>query len=262
MSADADELARLRRRAYGPGVTAEERATAAAALGSLAAQSLLESENARKAEADAARAELPVIANSETSGQLLVAEQVSIGAGAEAGAGAAGSDGDGRPRHSVAAIWVVPIVVVALGLGALGALAGTGQLGLQPTSDARSESPTPTPSADPIVEPSLGDLDAVDKLFASEYELSDVYPDSEILAASFIHPEDVRFLVKKMVGVDEVRIWAAKTHPGELCLLAIIDTDGMSATSCTSREEFAKYGIAFGANDVFVSWNGSRVIFG
>ncbi|MEO7147838.1 MAG: hypothetical protein ABIW81_03075, partial [Terrimesophilobacter sp.] len=114
----------------------------------------------------------------------------------------------------------------------------------------------------PVVEQPRGDLEAADSWFLGEQGPQDIYPDTSQLDASHIDPASVRFMVKQVEGADVVSVWVAKNHAGELCLIANIGSDGMTASSCATREDFARDGLAFGANNILVSWDGNGVTVG
>ncbi|MEO7147943.1 MAG: hypothetical protein ABIX09_08675, partial [Terrimesophilobacter sp.] len=128
MSGATDEIARLRRVAYGPGATAEERTAAEAALRAMSI-------------ADKAHLEAVVVDASGSPASVLAHQE------AEA------TDEPPERESGLRPIWLIPIVVAAIGVGTVGALGATGQLGIGTVPAVPSGSPTSQPT---VESPTLG----------------------------------------------------------------------------------------------------------
>lgn len=235
MSGSSDEIARLRRVAYGPGATAGERVEAEAALRALSV-------------ADHAHLEPVVVDASEPPASVLAPQEVEA------------MDEPPERAPGIRPFWLIPIVVAAIGVGAVGALGATGQLG----NLAASPTPSPTVVASPPLTdvsgaPDAGDLKAADRWFEGEPGPLDVYPFPDQLELAHVDPANVRFMAMEKVGAVVVSAWAAKNAAGEFCLIAVLDAEGSTASSCIGRDDFARRGLAFGANDIMVSWDGNGV---
>ncbi len=237
-----DDSESLRRIAYGPDATGEERAAAEAAL--------------RDAERLAVRGSVAVSttvdADTDVAGGI---ESVPRERQADVA-----RDND-RPR-GIRRACLILIIVAAIGVGALGSFAVTGLLGNQPASIAPSEQPSIPPLNQGEVGGRLvGDLGSVDRLFNGAPGPKDVFPDAALLEKSFIDPTNVRFLLSAQAekAEDDFRMWAAKNRADEVCLIIVMGDGDMTGRSCVSRADFRRDGLAFGANQFRVSWNGVSV---
>lgn len=239
----------LRRIAYGPDATAEERAEAASALRQLDEAKREEAES--EADPRAAAAESRPILSEELSQVKASAERASDDGVEE------DEESPSFWRRSIRVAWLVPIVVGSI---AVGYAASIGPLNAMrnPQNSALSASPTP-PSAEPTDVPDAnvksGDLAAADSWFDRPYRASDTFPNAAALHQFGINAEDVRIAVN---GGEKGSVWVGRTE-GELCLVLADPTDGTSASSCNKRDKFAEFGIAFGSTNLGASWYGREV---
>lgn len=167
--------------------------------------------------------------------------------------------GQSAPRRGIRLGWLIPIAVASIALGAVGALGVTGQIG-GPPFVARTASPTVAPAGEPTGEfPPYGDLDSADALFDTEPRPKDAYPYPDPMKPYDIELTDVRFVA---TPDDDISVWVAKNDANELCLFFADARDDTHGGSCSTREDFENFGVAFGANDLRLSWDGRIVMIG
>ncbi len=223
----------LRRVAYGPDATAEERAVAASALRELdeqarvAREALRASAVAKGTELDDTELDEPVEASGEGSGHLA-------------------DDDDGELplwQRRIRIGWLIPIAIGSLLLGVFGAV-GT-------SSQFRGPDPVPAASDGGAVgEATPGDLKAADEWFTAPYLAMDYYPGPAVLNSYGIDQLDVRFS-----GGNGA--WVARTESA-LCLLAV-NYDSERGARCVSRAEFGRSGITLSVGDLTFDWRGKDV---
>lgn len=241
-----DDRERLRRIAYGPDATTEERVAA-------------ETELRQLDHAD-------VASRADTIQDATVEGHPPPGIGGNAGATSADDDDDDETEHhdhetepslwgrSIRVAWLIPIVVGSLVIGYLASLGGfDAMVGAQTTSGTGSPTPSANPSGEQDVNLHLGDLDAADSWFDRPYSESDAFPDASALESYGISAGDVRIAAGTS---DKVGAWVARAE-GLLCLIMANTVEGSSASSCTDRDRFAKTGIR-----LFSSGSGSATWFG
>ena len=248
MSETSDEVARLRRRAYGPGATADERAKATAALRLLAQQSLIEANVETDAEADASRAELSVTANADAAGPPLATEPTGVAAGEK------------RSGRRVAAIWLGPIVAGSLVLGAVGFGLLSQQVGNLSGVDVPTPSLSPTPGS-PASESGLplsgpGDLAAADAWFDSAATARDTFPMVELLRSTEVSPTSVRL---GAVAGPEFSVWVGQKDNGDLCLLAVDFSTQQGGSGCIDRAGFEQSGLNLSMPSGGATWSGQEI---
>ncbi len=245
--ADRDHLRRI---AYGPDATAQERVAAEESLRALDEEQLA-------AAADA----LAESAAEKAHPSALEGEAVE---GVDGDDGDLSDDdseeGETAPafwQRSIRVAWLVPIVVGAIVVGCLGSL---GPMAAQQRAD---DLLNPAVSAPPVSVPNigepillLGDLQAADKWFDDAPASEKAFPVPEMLDKEGIRLKDVRLAID---GGENASIWVARTEKG-LCLVFARAPDVGSAWSCIDRDNFEKTGLVIGLDGVQASWFGREVI--
>lgn len=240
-----EEVERLRRVAYGPGVGAAERAEAEAALRALAEQ-----------QADVAGVVPAVLA-------VDIDMPVSLESGAESQAvdfrgGVDEVDGDVLASiwaRRIRVAWLVPIVAGALLVGVLTALATTGWFEKGQPKQAASDTPSATPTAETVTH-IPGDLESADAWFDGPATASDAYSFPGLLQSNEVDPYDVRFA---LAGGDGWNVWVGRSITGKLCLLLADARNDAGAAGCFERARFAVGGAHLGMGDRIAHWYGGEV---
>jgi hypothetical protein len=240
-----DARDRLRRIAYGPDATAQERAAAETALRQL-------DDVGPKPIADSV--DDPVERNSPNI--------AGVAAGAAPVDGVDEVDDDGRETEpsfwgkSVRVAWLAPIVIGAL---AVGYFASLGSLDVNRGAHNIAGTESPAPSASTSGEQSLdlhlGDLIAADSWFERPFRESDAYPDASALEYYKIRAVDVRIASG---AADKVGVWVGRSAD-KLCLLIADTVAATRASTCIDRGKFARMGIHLSSNDLGATWFGRDV---
>lgn len=242
MTENSEEVERLRRVAYGPGVGAAERAEAEAALRTLVSV----------ARHDEGRVSAVPISDAEASAST---EEVGYGHG---GVGKEGLESLWA-RH-IRVGWLVPIIAGALLVGVLAALTTTGWFERGESETAPTTGQTtlePPDEADPGFLVQGGNLDAADAWFSGQATAADAYPFSAFLDLNDIDPYEVRFA--HAAGGDW-NLWVARTGDGKLCLLSAYARDGTGGADCVQRDAFAAGGVHLGIGDRVAHWFGGPIL--
>lgn len=250
----SDEIARLRRVAFGPGSSAQERADAVAALRALSDRIAPERAGAGESESEV-HAETD--ARPEETGHLVS----TFGDESRGEITETVVDEDSEEpiwRRSIRVGWLVPIVAGSLLVGVVGALGATGRFENLAVWGSPTPSVTPPGVASGEVHP--GDLQAADSWFGRQFKTGvDSYPDLQLLSNNGINPDDVRAALDAGNGL---KVWVGKTT-GKLCLLVASNSASNStsnvAASCFERDNFAVGGAHLGMNGRMAHWDGNEV---
>ncbi len=256
VSEELEAIDRLKRIAFGPDATPEERAAAEEALRELDAQERaatvaanLESEPEPQHPGDAGYSR-------DEFSELLGEADSDEDADARGGDG----DGDGVIQHYAEELslwrrririgWLAPVVVGSLLLGTLGALGSTGQLDpvASPTPQAEQGSEVVSGDSEWLF---AGDIQLADSWFYAPFTPADAFPDPQVLESNGIDAENVR---STSIG----GIWIGRTDKN-LCLL-YAGSDSKGTAECIYRDQFVARGLSLDANDAMFQWLGGTII--
>jgi len=245
MSDDLDELARLRRAAFGRGATTEERATAEAALRSL---------DDRAPDSPPWLTEVPRVdvIQSEVS-------QEANDPTAEIERAVAVEDGEPSLwKRSIRVAWLVPIAAGALFVGAVGALGATGQFPAMdvtavPTPQTDSRSGQESKSGTLITGP--GNVAAANSWFDSPATPADAFPLTVLLRQIGVDQDQVRLVLND----GGRKLWAAKQGTAGFCLGIYDNSADNSFFNCATIQEFADAGVAIVTPEFGAWWGGQGI---
>lgn len=245
MSDDLDELARLRRSAFGPTATAEERAAAEAAL-------LRLDERARESAStvadvpgvNAPKSEVP----SQTDSQATEFESADVGQDAQSSLW----------QRSIRVGWFVPIAIGSLLLGAVGAMSVTGQFNTTGVTVAQTPQPSSSSVAAGgpgtlIVGP--GNLAAANSWFNFPPTSADAFPLTVLLHQIGVDQSQVRIVLND----GGQKLWAAKKGTTGFCLGIYDNSADGSFFNCATIQEFGKSGVSIRTTDFGAWWGGQGV---
>lgn len=245
MSDDLDELARLRRAAFGPSATAEERAAAEAALRRLGERSRERvPEVPEVPEMQPWPAAMPFGVNDQTS----KSESVAL-------------VDEAAPKlwkRRIRVGWLAPIAVGALVVGAVGALGAAGQFA---TTDVTVVQ-TPQPDSSPAVGNSSGTLitgpgnvAAANSWFDSPATSTDAFPLTVLLRQIGVDQDQVRLLLDD----GGRKLWAAKQGTAGFCLGIYDNSADNSFFNCATVQEFADAGVVIVTPEFGAWWGGQGI---
>lgn len=242
MSEESGSIEHLRRIAFGPDSSAQERAAAE--------KSLHELEMAERAALSESVDDVPVEDGAAASDDFDVKQFGEFDVEVD---GEFDVEGPTFWERTIRITWLVPIVVVSIAVGYLGSLGP--MAGLQ-QPDPASEKNEPLSNNVDFTEGTvvLGDLQAADSWFAQPVTEDMTFRNNELLEYERIDPSDVRLAI---FGGNEGSLWVARTD-ATLCLLITHTAD--SASTCVERETFERQGIALAANELEARWYGRDVI--
>lgn len=251
VSTEAEEVERLRRVAYGPESSAQERAEAEAALRAL--------DQPETAMSEAAEAEM--IKPEATTPEAIEREAIEPEATTPGEVTRSSDETREQRALGMRPVWLIPIVVASLVVGALGALGATDQLAGGSSAAETSASPMlQGPGGLYSPQYPVGDLEAADGWFTGDPKPLDTFPDPDLLEANSIDPDEVRLL--KVTSADEgsVTVWAGANRLGHLCLLVTNGPERVSVSTCATRADFSRGGgLGFRIDGFLVSWDGREV---
>ncbi len=234
MSADSEDVERLRQVAFGPNASAHERADAERALQAIEQAAALAVEPHQSAEASGAEHESTEHPFNED----------------ELAPDAAPSMWQRRIRLG----WLIPVAVGALLLGVVGALVYTGEIVLSAGQPKTIDVTLPQVDAT-----GPGDLEAANSWFDKPSEPEGAFPDSKILKSLGINQADVKSATSN--DVPPGALWIARHGTTGFCMIAFTYLkDPATVTNCVSAEDFRTVGLSIVTPFYAAHWDGVLIL--